>query len=381
MSKRLITESDLPVDRTEIELSAPPKRLMPAEPTARPRKILALVRMHTYPLGVAILDGRVDRGWATHAPAVCSAMREAVDAHLVADVVPPDDAAHLYSRATHPVFGCRERRAKVLSTPPHITVVVASRAHVMRLRMCLYSLLDLKYLRYDVVVVDSDPSTADTAELVARFPEWVRYVRAHGRGPGAAHNRGLAEARGEIVAFIDDDVIVDRHWLTGIAEGFAAAPRVGCVTGPILPGQLETPAQLQCGRHGLFDNEFRLRIFELDGQPPEDPLVAITAGRVGSRTNVAFDISVLRALGGFDSAAGVEARSSGGDGLARCLLVVHGHRVVHHPAAFVWHRCGEDMPALRGAVEAGATEEARPRRRASRIRSDPMARRLTAVTQ
>lgn len=351
MSTRLITEDDLPVGRTEIELSAPPKRLVIAEPSTGPRKILALVRMHTYPLGIVILDGHVDRSWATHAPTVWSQMRDEVDAHLATDVVPPVDAADLYSRATHPVIRCRRRRAKVLSSAPHITVVVvATRTHAVRLRTCLYALLNLKYPRYDVVVVDSDRGTAETAELVARFPESVRHVRVYDRGLAKAYHRGLAETRDEIVAFVDDDVIVDRHWLTGIAEGFVAAPRVGCVTGPILPDQLETPAQLQCERHGLLDNEFRLRIFDPVGQPPEHPQLAISDERVGSRANMAFDLTILRGLGGFDAAIGAETPSRSGDDLAWIFRAVRGHRVVYQPAAIVWHRCRGNMAAPRDAV-------------------------------
>ena len=173
------------------------------------------------------------------------------------------------------------------------------------MRTCLYALLDLEYPRYDIVVVDNDPDTADSAEMIAHhFPESVRYVREDRRGLASAHNRGLAEVRGEIVAFVDDDVVVDRHWLTGIAEGFAADSGVGCVTGLILPAQLDTPAQLLLERHGGFDKGFGLQIFDTDDHRPGDPLFPFTAGRFGSGANMAFDTEVLRRLGGFDPAMG-----------------------------------------------------------------------------
>jgi hypothetical protein len=58
-----------------------------------------------------------------------------------------------------------------------------------------------------------------------------------------AHNRGLTKARGEIVAFTDDDVVVDSLWLIELARAFEFADDVACVTGLILPMELETPAQ------------------------------------------------------------------------------------------------------------------------------------------
>ena len=345
---QLISEDDLPIARTEIELSAPPRKLVLAEPSTRTRKILALVRLHTHPLGIVMLDGRIDPTWAAHAPTVWSTMQEAINAHLAADGLPPADNLESGTRATYAVARCLQRRAEVLAKPSHITVVVATRERPDSLRSCLYALLDMEYPCYDVVVVDNDPSTGDTAELIARhFSESVRYVRENRRGLAAAHNRGLAEVRGQIVAFVDDDVIVDRHWLSGIAEGFAADSGVGCVTGLILPAELDTPAQLLLERHGGFDKGFGLRIFDTDSHRPDDPLFPFTAGRFGSGANMAFDTAVLRTMGGFDPAIGIGTFARGGDDLAAFFRVVLGHRVVYQPAAIVWHRHHREMAALR----------------------------------
>ena len=85
---RLIAVEDLPVARTEIELSSPPNKLVLAEPSTRTRKILALVRLHTHPLGIVVLEGGADRRWTTHASTVWSAMRGQINDHLAADGLP-----------------------------------------------------------------------------------------------------------------------------------------------------------------------------------------------------------------------------------------------------------------------------------------------------
>lgn len=345
---RLIDIADLPIARTEIELTAPDAELVFTDEQTQPSKIMALVRLHTYPIGVVFLDGSLGRSWRAHAPAVWATLGEAVNAHLTDDGLPgadhPDDVTTQQHSAR-----CERRREAVLNQPPLISAIVATRDRPESLRVCLEALLRMDYPRFEIVVVDNDPTTNETADLIARlFTSRVRYVREDRRGLAAAHNCGLEAAEGDIVAFVDDDVVVDRHWLTAIAEGFAAAADVGCVTGLILPAQLETAAQLLLEQHGGFDKGFGMRIFDTDRNRPDDPLFPFTAGRLGSGANMAFDTHILRRLGGFDPAIGVGTFARGGDDLAGFFrVVVAGHQLVYQPSAVVWHRHHRDMAALR----------------------------------
>ncbi|KAF0960132.1 hypothetical protein MLGJGCBP_06796 [Rhodococcus sp. T7] len=314
----------------------------------QPRKIIALVRVHTHPVGVVVLDGTRGLSWQTHAPDVWKMLGERVNAHLADDGLPtvlhPDALTD-----PPPSAHCRRNRENVLAQAPLITVVIATRDRPKSLYTCLVALLRVQYPQFEIVVVDNDPSTEETSTLVANMDNSkVRYVRENRRGLSSAHNCGLEAARGEIVAFVDDDVVVDRHWLTAIAEGFAAAGDVGCVTGLILPAQLETPAQLLLEQHGGFDKGFKMRIFDTDLNRPSDPLFPFNAGKFGSGANMAFDSAVLRRLGGFDPAIGVGTFARGGDDLAGFFrVVVARHQLVYQPSAAVWHRHHRDMVALR----------------------------------
>ena len=228
---------------------------------------------------------------------------------------------------------------------PLVTVVIATRERPELLARCLDSAAALDYPRLEVVVVDNDPVTGVTSALIQqRYADRVRYVREPVRGLAAAHNRGLAEALGEITAFTDDDVVIDPHWPRALAAGFAdqsgtrADPRIGCVTGLILPARLRTRTQVMLEAHGGFTKGFQRRAWRLDRPPPDEPLFPFTAGRFGSGANMAFRTQALRDLGGFDPATGTGTPARGGDDLLSFFrAVVNGHHLVYQPQALVWH--------------------------------------------
>ena len=106
---------------------------------------------------------------------------------------------------------------------------------------------------YEVVVVDNG-STDDTAEVVARLAESagvpIRLVREPIQGVAAARNRGVAEARGEWIAFFDDDQLADPHWLSELLS-LALQTGARCVGGAVellLPAGVTRGLSLVCRR-------------------------------------------------------------------------------------------------------------------------------------
>jgi GT2 family glycosyltransferase len=228
------------------------------------------------------------------------------------------------------------------TTLPPISIVIATHNRTDSLAICLRSLLALDYPTYEIIVVDNAPSSDETANFIVdaygNHPQ-VRYVREEVAGLAVAHNRGLLEVRYPYVAFTDDDVVVDPHWLTALASGFAAATHVGCVTGMIFPMELETEAQMMIEQYGGFNKGFSRRIFDLGLYRPESPLFPYAAGCFGSGANMAFKTAVLQEMGGFDPALGAGSKGVGGDDLAAFFDVVSsGYQLVYEPAAIVHHR-------------------------------------------
>lgn len=312
---------------------------------------LVLVRLHTHPLGLIVLDTEVGRSSRACAQAVRAALGGAVDAHLAMDGLAPADPLEVEGCPAPSPAPCLGRRVAALEQAPLVSVIVATRNRPESLAACLGSLLRLDYPHYEIIVVDNDPDDEVTAELVrTRFGAYpqIRYVREQVRGLAAAHNRGVAEAKGRILAFTDDDVIADSQWLSALVEGFAATGGVGCVTGLILPAALETPAQLLIERHGGFGKGFTSRIVDRGGNRPADPLFPFTAGRLGSGANMAFDAALLRELGGFDPATGAGTVARGGDDLLAFFRVITcGRRLVYQPGALIWHYHRRELAGVR----------------------------------
>ena len=320
-------------------------------------RALTLVRLHTQPLGLVELPLRgVELTPLQYADLIWQALADEIISHLTADSLPvperlPESGLTL---ATSPM--CLEPRRALIADAPFVSIVVPSRDGSERLASCLRSLLACDYPRdrYEIIVVDNVPRSCATANLIqGEYGDVVRYVREGVPGGASARNRGLRVARGDIVAFVDDDVVVDEHWLAGLAGAFTVAPDVGCVTQLILPLELETLAQLLFEEYGGAAKGFVRRIYHVERNVPDDPLFPFNAGSFGSGGGMAFNRAILERLGGFDPALGNGVPARSGEDLELFLrTIVEGYTLVYEPAAILRHRHVSDYSALRDRIYA-----------------------------
>ncbi len=108
-----------------------------------------------------------------------------------------------------------------MSDKPFLSVVIPSYNRRVRLEQCLEALAcqSLPTVSFEVIVVD-DGSTDTTAEYLrqSKFPYPIRFQRCENTGPAHARNLGVAMARGEFIAFTEDDVIPHKEWLANAAK-------------------------------------------------------------------------------------------------------------------------------------------------------------------
>lgn len=112
----------------------------------------------------------------------------------------------------------------------HISVVVPFYNSERYISECIESLLSQKYPmeNYEIIMVDNN-STDASADIVRRYSH-VKSVSEKRQGAYAARNRGLKEARGEVIAFTDPDCVPFSDWLKEIELAMADSD-VGVVIG------------------------------------------------------------------------------------------------------------------------------------------------------
>jgi GT2 family glycosyltransferase len=235
---------------------------------------------------------------------------------------------------------------------PTVSVVVTTCAQEQSTAEAVESVLACELAPLEVIVVENRPARSHVAAMLHdRFAgdQRVRCVEEPHVGLSSARNAGLWAAAGDVVAFTDDDVIVDRRWIGRIAGAFAEEPDAACVTGLIVPGDLNTPTQLLMEQFAGFGKGFERRVHRLSA--PSSPLAPFAAGEFGSGACTALRRDAGRALGGFDPALGAGTASRGGEDLdlfVRVLLA--GHAIVYEPAAMLSHRHPDEDRRLRNEI-------------------------------
>lgn len=107
-----------------------------------------------------------------------------------------------------------------------ISIIICTYNRAESLNRALHSIMTMSVpdnLLWEIITVDNN-SQDNTKEIVENFRIKsglnVFYVFEDKKGLSNARNRGIKEAHGEIIAFIDDDVIVDEYWLVNLHKGF-----------------------------------------------------------------------------------------------------------------------------------------------------------------
>ena len=122
-----------------------------------------------------------------------------------------------------------------------ITLIICTYNREKYIRPLLESIAKNDYptADYEIVLVDNN-CTDHTREVCEAFaeahPEIIfRYVVEPEQGLSAARNKGIKEAKGDIIIYVDDDALVDSDYIRQYAEHFAANPDTMAAGGPIEP--------------------------------------------------------------------------------------------------------------------------------------------------
>ncbi|MEV4757065.1 glycosyltransferase family 2 protein [Micromonospora sp. NPDC049559] len=336
----------------DVEVSEPLPELPGRDPDGRRLdRAWLLVRVFTEPVGALML--RVpEAGLAAGevAAALTAACGEEIETRVRAaggepgGGLPPDGVR---VPNTPPYLA---RRAEVLRAAPPVTVVICTRDRPAELSRCLESVLAQGYPNLRVLVVDNAPTGDGTArvarEAARRAP--VEYLVAPVPGLSRARNVAVAAARGETLAWLDDDEVADPYWLSEIARALVERPEADVISGVIVPAELATAPQLwfeQFGGHSK-GRGFTPAVFSPATAHRQSPLYPLPPFATGA--NMVFRPGVIESIGGFDPALGAGTPAMGGeDTRAFTQVLLAGGTIAYRPTVLARHTHRRDLDGLR----------------------------------
>lgn len=171
---------------------------------------------------------------------------------------------------------------------PRVSVIIPTYNRLGFLREALDSIHAQTFVDYEVIVVD-DGSSEDIARGIADHPVRARVVRQARSGPGAARNRGIAEAAADVIAFLDSDDLWAPTKLERFMELLTKSPEIRIAYGPMLPidaerhdvpgrtkpchdGQITTPLFLSSFVHVPTVVCYKSTIVDIGGFDPDLPV-------------------------------------------------------------------------------------------------------------
>jgi len=228
-----------------------------------------------------------------------------------------------------------------------LSILLCTRNREDKLKQALQSILNLEIppaVDYELIVVDNG-STDGTAQLCAnltsQFNGRMRVVYEPKPGLGGARITAASHAAGEIFAFVDDDVVPEKNWLTVIHREFSADPALQGVSGRVeLLDPRDLPITIRRGTERMQLREVS-HTYELF---------------VGA--NMIVRAGLARRVGLFDPDFGAGSPFLSADDtefLYRCWR--HGAKLVYVPDLLVYHDHGrrslEDKRKLSRAYAIG----------------------------
>ncbi len=205
---------------------------------------------------------------------------------------------------------------------PFFSIIVPTYNRPRQLHWCLRALSSLDYPRdcFEIIVVDDD-SSVPLGPIVALFKDRldVTLVRQWHGGPAAARNTGAMRAKGEFLAFTDDDCAPASDWLQRLAACFIQ------MSDQALGGK--TINALRGNRYSVASQrvvDYLCRWYNADHE----------RARFSTSNNFAISAKAFHAIGGFDTTF---THAAGEDREFCDRWLHHGYRLVHAPEVLVYH--------------------------------------------
>ena len=221
-----------------------------------------------------------------------------------------------------------------MSRPLFVSVVVCTRNRSEVLKESSAALWRMDYPpdRWEVLIVDnhsSDDTLTVARDIASMHPGRVQVIEERELGISVSRNAGIQRARGEVIAFLDDDSFPEPGWLSALVEVLTREPEALVVGGPVEPwfaGELPS----------WFGERFHVYVTAWDKGPEVRKL---TYNDYPRGANMAFRREVFARFGNFNAHLGYKGTGlMACDETELCLRVERsGGRILYVPRARVRH--------------------------------------------
>jgi glycogen(starch) synthase len=211
------------------------------------------------------------------------------------------------------------------------SIIISTYNRCKKLEECLENLNHLDYDNFEVIVVNG-PSTDNTRLVCSTYDGKIKYFDCPEINLSVSRNIGISNSSGDICAFIDDDALTHKNWLSSIIKGYESEHVVG-VGGFTInhTGNEYQATAVLCDRFGRdypVYSGLSIDSFCFPGSPLYPSLLG---------TNCSFRRKSLIAIGGFD-----ETFAYFLDETDVCLrLIDSGGSIKYIPDALIYHRYAE----------------------------------------
>ena len=230
-----------------------------------------------------------------------------------------------------------------------LSAIICTRNRPEKLRRAVRSVLSQDNGRLaELVVIDQSDRPVDIRVLGLESKAQLRYVRTNSRGLSRARNEALAVARGEIIAFTDDDCVVAPGWVESICEAFAKHPELDAVFGRVLAYSEDSVSEgvehhSEYSEYGLTTyaskqgDLYCSALFDAT-EPAVFDRPCLPYANLGSGNNMAYRRSVFDTFGGFVTRLGAGTDlCAAEDTEFQYRLLIHGCRLAYLPHVLVYH--------------------------------------------
>jgi len=224
-----------------------------------------------------------------------------------------------------------------------ISVVICTRNRPQAIEACIKSLMASSDRDFELIIVDNAPDNDLTEQAVKKF-HGVKYVREARKGLDIARNTGAKNASHAIVAYTDDDVVVDADWVKNIKSCFNH-PLTMAVTGLVIPLSLQTKAQYIFEKDWGFNKGYLPLVFDSEYFNVHKPY-GVPVWDIGAGANMAFRKEAFEIAGFFDERLDVGASGCSGDSEMWYRILAEGWNCNYYPHLFVYHQHRETQEEL-----------------------------------